>query len=611
MAKKLTSKKARQILHDKEVHGQPLTDKQRRFFGAIAGGAKPYKAESGGWLDKYDAPKAQNGIEGTMGGLTDKGFNYNGAWGGQFEDGGNLQPAMAGAVQTVPMYAVGGSVPGSVGFTYARTQGIPSEGPYAKKTLPSAQGGKSIQEKRYRDLYIPLIDKVVNSGGKDWEKLPLSNTSFLENVMSGSVDGRNLPPMDPVIKEVQNKILAMPDSEVNNLLKVKWRGLSAPEAFLHKPKSVGTLDMLKYINHFKKLKKQGYTLQNGGSMKYYQEGLDFKPKTISKDGSEIPVDPMGYWNPENVGGPVIIPSNVITMEGVYEPLIGISDTGDVQYMKPGEDYEFDGESVLEVPVMQKGGRAPIYVDNPRDPRLRAYNDSLALYNLGENTYQQYKKITKRGKTTSKEAEDYKNYYQTVRKNTGEGFVEPNERLFKLNKKMPKGEFFSSDGIKDEKGNLQYFSGEKFKKPVQPVVYRKPAPPAPKKPDISIQPVEQRPVVPQPQAPAYKMKGDVPVYGPANSLIGMLDSRGGEFYPDYENTAGRARVNQADSDMLQNMQVLQEYLKSKGVTNSKVLPKQRNGGVNNADAQPIKKLDQLLNFTNYNKPTKGGWLDKYN
>ena len=40
-------------------------------------------------------------------------------------------------------------------------------------------------------------------------------------------------------------------------------------------------------------------------------------------------------------------------------------------------------------------------------------------------------------------------------------------------------------------------------------------------------------------------------------------------------------------------------------------KQRNGGVNNADAQPLKKLDQLLNFTNYNKPTKGGWLDKYN
>ena len=90
MAKKLTSTKARKILHDKEVHGHPLTDKQRKFFGAIAGGAKPYKAESGGWLDKY-VPKAQNGIEGTMGGLTDIGFNYNGAWGGpSMQDGGKL-----------------------------------------------------------------------------------------------------------------------------------------------------------------------------------------------------------------------------------------------------------------------------------------------------------------------------------------------------------------------------------------------------------------------------------------------------------------------------------------------------------------------------------------
>jgi hypothetical protein len=46
------------------------------------------------WLDKYsdDVSKAQNGIEGTMSGLTDKGFNYNGAWGGQFQMGGNVYP---------------------------------------------------------------------------------------------------------------------------------------------------------------------------------------------------------------------------------------------------------------------------------------------------------------------------------------------------------------------------------------------------------------------------------------------------------------------------------------------------------------------------------------
>lgn len=36
----LTTSKAREILHDKSVHGKPLTEKQRRFFGAIASGNK-------------------------------------------------------------------------------------------------------------------------------------------------------------------------------------------------------------------------------------------------------------------------------------------------------------------------------------------------------------------------------------------------------------------------------------------------------------------------------------------------------------------------------------------------------------------------------------------
>lgn len=38
MAKKLTKAKAKKILHDKEIKGHPLTDKQRKFFGAKASG---------------------------------------------------------------------------------------------------------------------------------------------------------------------------------------------------------------------------------------------------------------------------------------------------------------------------------------------------------------------------------------------------------------------------------------------------------------------------------------------------------------------------------------------------------------------------------------------
>jgi len=63
------------------------------------------------------------------------------------QNGGMLQPPMAGAMQTVPMAQMGTSLPGATGMMYARTAGAaPSEGPYAKKTLPSAQDGMTFYQ---------------------------------------------------------------------------------------------------------------------------------------------------------------------------------------------------------------------------------------------------------------------------------------------------------------------------------------------------------------------------------------------------------------------------------------------------------------------------------
>jgi hypothetical protein len=108
-----------------------------------------------------------------------------------------------------------------------------------------------------------------------------------------------------------------------------------------------------------------------------------KKLSALEKGGEITKDDNGYWNPDNWGKPVEIGSNEITMEGVYEPLLGISDTGDTQMMYPGEDYTFDGESVTEYPVMQQGGHTPLYVSDPNDSRLKNYQDSLYSYNVGQ------------------------------------------------------------------------------------------------------------------------------------------------------------------------------------------------------------------------------------
>ena len=93
-------------------------------------------------------------------------------------------------------------------------------------------------------------------------------------------------------------------------------------------------------------------MQNGGEMAFYQNGLDWKPKTISKNGSVIK-DDRGQW--AHPGEITEIGSNNITMQGVDYPVIGVSDTGDTQMMQPNQDYKFDGDKVTEYPMMQEGG----------------------------------------------------------------------------------------------------------------------------------------------------------------------------------------------------------------------------------------------------------------
>jgi hypothetical protein len=74
-----------------------------------------------------------------------------------------------------------------------------------------------------------------------------------------------------------------------------------------------------------------------------------------KDGGIIK-DDNGYWNPDNWGKVVEIGSTDITMEGVDQPLLGISDTGDTKLMKPGKNYKFKGKKVTEFPMAKNGMR---------------------------------------------------------------------------------------------------------------------------------------------------------------------------------------------------------------------------------------------------------------
>ena len=88
-------------------------------------------------------------------------------------------------------------------------------------------------------------------------------------------------------------------------------------------------------------KKTMASAKNGGWLDSYEEGGVIK-------------DDMGQWN--HPGEITEIGSNQITMQGVPYPVLGISDTGDMQMMYPEEEYEFDGEKVTEYPMAKNGLR---------------------------------------------------------------------------------------------------------------------------------------------------------------------------------------------------------------------------------------------------------------
>lgn len=76
---------------------------------------------------------------------------------------------------------------------------------------------------------------------------------------------------------------------------------------------------------------------------------------------------------------------------------------------------------------------------------------------------------------------------------------------------------------------------------------------------------------------YQMKGNIPVYGPSNAFIGMLDNKN-NFYPDYEGMAKRTNVNNTDSQLINNQEQLLKYLANKGAGQVKIQPKLQQGGI---------------------------------
>ncbi len=314
-------------------------------------------------------------------------------------------------VTVTPNLAMGGSVPGAVGFTYARTKGIPSNGPYAKKTLASAQDGEQLDmhgnpmfARRVdnpnvnRSYYDPRLNTMnIGTDYTTWkddegnqltgEDLKLHQDQLLAHENYHAIqhsEGRDNYDIahdtdDRLWAEMQNPPQMMTTDAVwNNFY--NRSDLENQEDYIQLINDVPEARILnKYLLFDKVLDSQRYTnplnlegeakyyeevgkeydYKNGGSMSYYQHGLDWKPKGMKNGGwldsfaeGGIIKDDRGQW--AHPGEITEIGSNNITMQGVPYDVLGISDTGDTKLMKPGKNYKFKGKKVTEFPMAKNG-----------------------------------------------------------------------------------------------------------------------------------------------------------------------------------------------------------------------------------------------------------------
>ncbi len=310
MKKPLSKQKAQEMLIN-PPHNQPLTDKQKAYFEMVA------NALNGLPIPNYNNSSVSipPGFVGE--GYNTKGRNYSPAWGGQFQMGGELKKV------------------------YNPELGIKDKeflDWYNKNTL---EGKNNISYKQqYNNGDYDFYSYYKNGDYKNYQGGHFPDTYKKPNHQTFSNESVYSTPENPggywENNEIYHKDGKFTPTNFNF-------GGNLPSAVGNMYARTGAPSNGKYA------KKTKASAQNGKEMQFFQNGLDFVPKTISQNGSIIQ-DDNGYYNPDNIGKPVRINSNQITMQGIPFPIRGISDTGDTKIMQPNKEYTFKGKSVTELPI---------------------------------------------------------------------------------------------------------------------------------------------------------------------------------------------------------------------------------------------------------------------
>ena len=483
------------------------------------------------WLDKYE--------DGGYLGTTNVGRNYSPAWGGQFD--------------------MGGDIPGSVGFTYARTGDIPDNGKYAKKTLASAQNGKEMQ------FYQEGLDFQPKTISQKGSKIPPDNRA------RGDMQS-SYPQIARMYDGPQRKALAEAIGKREDEQRARRIIESQPSVSQYTPNKE-----LEAANRYKFAKQYaathgGYADDEGNIEETFVDRI-MDSKTAAKAWDNI-----------------VVPG--------FEAEMLVSGAGLV-----GQGLKAAGKYAVENTALKNA-----YKLNPLAEKLINANKSYRV--TGLDAFEDFKNTgvlrsaqqgVPEGASFAEKAMSRPTGFPSFQKGYADMRYLPEE-----------------GGVVFETGLPTYKRGE-----INPVTGNQ----------IRGRHYAHRAIDPTTGATLAEIPAsDIRVFGgKPNWLKGYPEiskqKQGGIIKDDRGQLAHPGEITQIDSNDItmrgvnypvlgigadgeqMMMQPGEDYKFNKGPVTE--FPMAKGGmSVNNADAQPLEKLDQLTNFTNYNKPTKGGWLSKY-
>jgi len=299
------------------------------------------------------------------------------------------------------------------------------------------------------------------------------------------------------------------------------------------------------------------------------------------------------------------------MKGVNYPVLGISDTGDRKMMQPGKDYKFKGNSVTEFPMAQKGMN--VEGQNQRkwfdsyirsDKYLERLGKEFPEMNADELANERWARLMNMRSTPIGFLPESSDISPTPGDIQGVYNADEYPGKIMLRPEYSKGRQgpWSYNTIPlHEMGHAVDEGGKRIPQTTL---------------DFLMPKLKQNyPHIPKERFYYTRPTEYINRLQPLRYLLqeeGIYDAKKKDFTKEdlqeaKENT--RIKYNRHFKDLMENTESEEDFIEIMNTIAAN--PQMQQNTMVAQDGGTLAELDQLTNFTNYNTPQPGGWLDKYN